>query len=69
MLKKDHDRLKKAKKKQRALQQSMLEVAENGYHQPVESTAAGAASPSEYSAFSCPFVWGTAILLLALFLI
>lgn len=66
MLKKDADRLKMAAKKQQALQQSMLSTAENGY-KPTEALVPSA--PFYPKAFSCPFIWGTALLVLAVFLI
>lgn len=64
MLKKEHDRLKKLKKQQQALQQSMLDTAiEN---QP--SCEVGCESDQQ-SSFIHPIVWGTALLFMLVVLI
>ena len=65
MLKRDYDRLKKAAKKQQALQQSMLNVAQTDYKPTAELVPA---APS-YPFYKCPFVMGTAFVLLLVFFI
>jgi hypothetical protein len=64
MLKKDHDRLKKHAKKQQALQQSMLDIAMANINKPLASEVSVVQPALKYPGFSCPFVWGTALLVL-----
>ncbi len=66
MNKKESDRLKAAAKKQYQLQQSMLETATSNKFQPALPSGNGEVCCEDYSRY---FVWGTAVLLVMIFVI
>lgn len=68
MLKKDFDKIKKRAKQQQALQQAMLELATANINQPTANVLT--VEPAlKFPGFSCPFVWGTALVIFLLVVI